>query len=52
MAAADSSGCCRQYADRPARLPLGVAGSGGTDRVRGAMECAYSLKAGQTLGHA
>ena len=25
-------------ADRPARLPLGVAGSGGTDRVRGAMD--------------
>ena len=39
-------------ADRPARPPLGVAGSGGADRVRGAMESAYSLKAGQTLGHA
>ena len=40
--------------DRPARPPLGVAGSGGTDRVRGAMEVRtdYSLIAGQTLGHA
>ena len=39
-------------ADKPARPPLGVAGSGGADRVRGAMESAYSLIAGQTLGHA
>ena len=42
-------------ADRPARPPLGVAaGSGGTDQhqVRGAIVCAYSLEAGQTLGHA